>query len=161
MVSYIKDNTVKLIWLFFFTGTLKGINIYNADSSVEAFIQFICSNNQIQGDDHRMHSNNLFSNHLFDNITAENITVIEIFKQIEDIVYRESDRKQRPLIINQLQQHQEIYFNQVITCTKSFHLCVREFSNAIISFCHFSYTKRSSRCSMEIKGCYHYWRNSD
>ncbi|CAF3941535.1 unnamed protein product [Rotaria sp. Silwood1] len=89
-------------------GNIKGIDINDTDSSIGESIQFICSNNQ------RHSSKNLFSKYLLDHIATENITIIDIFKHIKVLVYRESNRTQQPLIINQLKQYQKIYLNQII-----------------------------------------------
>lgn len=94
-------------------GMIKGINV---DSSLGPSVQLICSDNE------RRSFNNIFSRHLLDNLATENVTIIDIFKHIEELVSRESERKLCPLIINRLQQHQEIYLNEILNCTREFFI---------------------------------------
>jgi hypothetical protein len=68
------------------------------------FIQFSCAANQAV-------SNDLFTKHLLKYIVQENVDVGDIFRDIADKVYRESNRRQKPLTMNGLQQYGQVYLN--------------------------------------------------
>ncbi|UJR08049.1 hypothetical protein I4U23_012326 [Adineta vaga] len=70
-------------------------------------IQFACGINEID-------RNHLFSKHLLKNIKQENIHIVDLFERIAYDVSQESNRRQRPLIMNGLQQTRDIYLNYVI-----------------------------------------------
>ncbi|UJR12099.1 hypothetical protein I4U23_016277 [Adineta vaga] len=86
------------------TSTVKGLREISPING--AFIQFACAANETSHD-------NLFTKHLLKNIAQENINIVNVFQRISDDVYKESDKGQRPLSINGLGQHGEIYLNQV------------------------------------------------
>ncbi len=77
-----------------------------------AFIQFACAANEGV-------RNNLFTKHLLKYITRENINISELFRWIAENVQRESNSKQRPLSINGLRHHQDVYLNEVIPPVQS------------------------------------------
>jgi hypothetical protein len=79
------------------------------ESSPETFIQFACDVNQTAGD-----RQNLFTKHFLEKVTQVNIHIVDLFEQIRDEVVRESDGKQRPLSINGLTRHGQVYLNEVI-----------------------------------------------
>ncbi len=68
------------------------------------FIQFSCAANQAV-------NNDLFTKHLLKNIVQENVDVGDIFRDIADKVYRESNQRQKPLTMSGLQQHRQVYLH--------------------------------------------------
>jgi hypothetical protein len=74
------------------------------EASNGVFIQFSCAANQAV-------NNDLFTKHLLKNIAQENIDVRDIFGDIADKVYRESNQQQKPLSMNGLGQHNQFYLN--------------------------------------------------
>lgn len=69
-----------------------------------AFIQFSCAANQTV-------NNDLFTKHLLRNIAEENVELNEIFEKTVNKVYEESNQRQRPLCINEIKHHQQVYLN--------------------------------------------------
>jgi hypothetical protein len=69
-----------------------------------AFIQFSCAANQAM-------NNDLFVKHLLENIAQGNVEMNEVFQDIINKVYRDSNRQQRPLSMNGLQKDQRVYLN--------------------------------------------------
>ena len=71
------------------------------------FIQFACAANQTV-------TNDLFTKHLLRNIAQENVNITDIFQRIANDVYQESKNRQRPLSMNGLSRHEQVYLNEVI-----------------------------------------------
>ncbi|UJR24576.1 hypothetical protein I4U23_005951 [Adineta vaga] len=70
------------------------------------FIQFACAQNEAS-------SNNLFIRNLLKNITKENIGINDLFQQISNDVFEESNENQRPLSINGLKQNENVFLNYI------------------------------------------------
>jgi hypothetical protein len=79
-----------------------------------AFIQFICGANQtltgVPTPDHK----NLFTKHLLKYIDQEHVDIMRVFRRIKKNVYRESNKKRRPSIINGLHEHAVVYLNGML-----------------------------------------------
>jgi hypothetical protein len=71
------------------------------------FIQFACAANQTV-------TNDLFTKHLLRHIAQENVNITDIFQRIANDVSQESKNKQRPLSMNGLSRHEQVYLNEVI-----------------------------------------------
>ncbi|CAF4994493.1 unnamed protein product, partial [Rotaria sp. Silwood1] len=91
---------------FFYLVTTENKGLHEIKPIKGAFIQFACAANE------GVH-NNLFTKHLLKNITQENTDISELFRWIAADVQRESHNKQRPLSINGLRHHQDVYLNEV------------------------------------------------
>ncbi len=87
------------------------------NSSAGASIQFICTANRAHENASARNSPNLFTEYLLENIAEENVTITDIFQRVKDLVDRKSKQTQQTRILNQLQEHQEVYLNVVDICT--------------------------------------------
>ena len=81
------------------------------------FIQFACDGSQVRDDVRETDRINLYTKHLLKNIIKKNVDVREMFRQITDDVYRESNEKQKPLSMNGLREYPNVYFNEVLIGT--------------------------------------------
>ncbi|CAF1105336.1 unnamed protein product [Adineta ricciae] len=70
------------------------------------FIQCACGTNEST-------RNNLFTKHLLNNVQEENVSIRDLFRQITKDVEKESNNKQRPLVLNGLRRHDDICLNEV------------------------------------------------
>ncbi len=82
----------------------EGTGLQEMEASDRTFIQFACGANQTV-------NNDLFFKHLLKNIAEENVPATDIFRRVADDVYRESNRRQRPLSMTGLHQQMEVYIN--------------------------------------------------
>jgi len=76
--------------------------------SDETLIQFACAAGQTVSNNRKRKRGNLFTKHLLRNIARENVCITDIFQQIVDDVFWESNEKQQPLSMNGLYQHGEV-----------------------------------------------------
>ena len=81
-----------------------GNGLYEMKAPSGAFIQFACAPNQTV-------NNNLFTKHLLRSLIQENVHITDIFQEIANKVYQESNRQQKPFSMNGLHQHKEVYLN--------------------------------------------------
>ena len=70
------------------------------------FIQCACGTNEST-------RNNLFTKYLLNNVQEENVSICDLFHQITKNVEKESNNKQRPLVLNGLCRHDDICLNEV------------------------------------------------
>jgi len=82
-------------------------------SSNPTFIQFACAANQTISNRRGENSDNLFAKHLLRNIAQEDTCITDIFQQIVNGVLKESNNKQQPLSMNELQQHHQVCLYEV------------------------------------------------
>jgi hypothetical protein len=98
---------------------IKSKGLKEIKPSVGTFIQFACAPNQMVSDDLTTDSDNLFTKYLLKNIAQENIDVTDVFRRIVEGVSEGSNKKQQPLSMNGLDQHQPVYLNHVIAPVES------------------------------------------
>jgi hypothetical protein len=82
----------------------EGYGLHEMNAPPGTFIQFACAANQTV-------TNDLFTKHLLKNIAQENVDINDLFHRIADDVYRESNKRQRPLSMNGLHKHKQVYLN--------------------------------------------------
>jgi hypothetical protein len=82
-------------------------------SSYPTFIQFACAANQTISNRRGENDDNLFAKHLLRNIAQEDTCITDIFQQIVNGVLKESNKKQQPLSMNDLQQHHQVCLYEV------------------------------------------------
>lgn len=68
------------------------------------FIQFSGAVNQAV-------NNDLFTRHLLTNITEENVELNDIFQEIGNKVYHESNQRQKPFFASGISQNDSVYLN--------------------------------------------------
>lgn len=83
----------------------------------ETFIQYACAANQTDGIILESNHESLFTKHLLKNIIEENVPIAEMFQHVSEGVYRDSNRKQRPLSMNGLRTHCQVSLNEVVKGT--------------------------------------------
>ncbi|CAF4557914.1 unnamed protein product [Rotaria socialis] len=95
-----------------------GKDLHEMRARAVVLIQFACGTNQIVDDALDTSHNCSFTKYFLKNITRENADITEIFRSIANYVYQESNQQQKPLSANELQRHQQVYFNGLIVPTK-------------------------------------------
>jgi hypothetical protein len=74
-------------------------------------IQFACDADETVDGTISTERNTLYTKALLRHIVREQVNVEKVFKSIEEDVYRESNRKQRPSSMSRLPHGLQIYFN--------------------------------------------------
>ena len=96
---------------------IEGKDLPSMQPLPETFIQFACGANQINTDVPRADRNSLFTKYLLQYIAEPNIPIVNIFNNIEDAVYQNSNQRQRPLSMNGLEQYKQLCLNKTIIGT--------------------------------------------
>ena len=79
-----------------------------------SFIQFACGTNQTADGSGEGDRNCLFTKHLLDNIARKNVDVADVFLDISNNVYRDSNHAQKPTSMNGLDRYGRVFLNEVI-----------------------------------------------
>ncbi|UJR16626.1 hypothetical protein I4U23_003526 [Adineta vaga] len=97
---------------------LKSRGIRKINLPGETIIQFACDFDQTSNDIISNERNTLYTKALLQHTTREFVHVNDIFKSIENDVYQQSNRQQRPVSVNRLSEGLQVFLNYGIQVPK-------------------------------------------
>ena len=95
-------------------GIVQGKALHEIKPVSGALIQFACTTDGKTSDIPQAARHCLFAQHLLENVARENADINSILQDVAKNVYQESNRTQSPLSMNGLNQHPEVYLNEVV-----------------------------------------------